>query len=173
LTQWLVLRVQSQRELEAEREIRDLGFDAAAPYVENWIRVHGRPRKRKAALFTGYVFVGLDDIGAGWQEISRVLNKPGHDRIAYGFVGTGGVPAAMRPEDVVYVRTISGGRYQRDQETQRQLSVGDEVLLPKGILEGFSGRILAIKRGKTATIELKRQAITRSVEIDLAKLNKA
>jgi transcription antitermination factor NusG len=173
LSQWLVLRCASQRELEAERRIRDLGIDAAAPYVENWIRVHGRPRKRKAALFTGYVFVGLDDIGAGWQEISRVLNKPGHDKIAYGFVGTGGVPAAMRPEDVDYVRAISGGQYQRDQETPRQLAVGDEVLLPKGLLEGFSGRILAIRRGKTATIELKRQEFARTVEIDLAKLNKA
>src|SRR5262245_53389150 len=162
---WFVLRVASQREMEIEKQIKAMAFEAMAPYRELWHRVrNGRPRKRRYPLFPGYVFVCLPSPSIDLQTIQGTLNK---DRpVTRGLLPSSDCPVVLRPDDVAYLASIADGKYRQPDEVQ-PLRVGDRVLIPAGPLQGFAGTILKIRRGKSATVSVKRIKSIKSVEISL------
>lgn len=171
MSQWFVLKIRSQFELKAEKDLRAIGIATMAPYRETWHRIRrGRPRKRRYALFPGYAFVCLSDIGAGWQAIQGALNTD-ENRVALRLLPTSDNPAILTPADVGYLASVADGKYQPGDDVPR-LRIGDDVLIPEGPFKGFTGRILKIRRGKTATISIKQIKLASSLEIPLANLDR-
>ena len=171
MSPWYVMRVRPSLELRAEKEIRSLKIEAMSPYREVWHRIRGgRPRKRRHAIFPGYVFVSLDDVSARWQAIQDSLNRD-DCRVALRLLPTSDNPTTLRPEDVEYLASVADGKYQPEQDV-KSLRVGDQVLVPTGPLKGFVGTILRIRRGKKATVSINQIKLVSSLEIPIANLEK-
>jgi transcription antitermination factor NusG len=147
---WFVLKVRPTREIEIEKQVRALGYEAMAPYVEGRRRIHKTPRPWKFPLYTGYVFVGFADHGTAWQHVRDACNSD--ERKVVGRLIGGERPEVLRPADVEYLRSIADGRYRP--AMLQQLMVGDRVLVPDGLLQGYPSTIVKIKRDKTAKLKV-------------------
>jgi transcription antitermination factor NusG len=166
---WYVLRVKPQRELATEKQVRALGFDAMCPYADGSRRVRQLVRRWRYPLFTGYVFAALEAPALDWQRICESCNS--EDSRVVGRLLGGDDPVALRPSDVEYIKSIADGKY-KPGDVVGSLVVGDTVLVPDGLLHGFPATIVRIKRGRTATLEVKTEKNSVILKRPLAKLVK-
>jgi transcription antitermination factor NusG len=177
---WYVLRCAPQSELQAEKQIKQLGYDAMAPYEQGKRRVRGNNRLWKWPLFPGYLFASWENWHEGWNRITgKLLNKDGTpneaDRIAsiYGFLHPIWVPMPylLIPSDVEHLRSISDGKFKRDEQEAPRLKVGDQTLISDGPFEGKIGTLSEV-RGKRATVSVQGEKNVLDVEIEVVKLEK-
>jgi len=167
---WWVLRVLPQKEIETEKLIRRLGYEAMSPYVEGRRRVHKTPRPWKYPLFSGYVFANWPNWREGWNKIT---DKDRGIAWVYDFLRPSwqsAEPSVLKPADVAYLKSIADGRYQPGEPAPR-LRIGDYVLIPDGSFQGCIGTVKEIS-GKTATVEVPEVKMTSNIKIRLAKLEK-
>jgi transcription antitermination factor NusG len=171
---WYVLRCKPQSEIEAEKQIRRLGYDTIVPYKMGFRRVRGNNRPWKWALFPGYLFASWLDWATGWRRIASD-DKDNPDRIAsiYGFLHPIWMPTpyVLPPADVEYLQSIADGKYKPAEDTSAKWNVGDPVLIPEGPFQGRVGTITKV-HGKKATIAIKGEKNVLSIEIAIANLEK-
>lgn len=167
---WWVLRVLPQKEMQSEKLVRRMGFQAMAPYHEGRRRVNRTPRPWKYPLFPGYLFASWSDWNEGWQRITdQVSGIPW----VYDFLKPFWLspkPAVLKAADVEYLKSIADGKYHPGEPAPR-LRVGDYVLIPDGSFQGCIGTVKEIV-GKNATVEVPEVKMTSNIKIKLAKLEK-
>jgi transcription antitermination factor NusG len=171
---WYVLPVLGQHELRIETKIRDLKYDALAPWHEGQKHVRGNRRKWRRPLYVGYVFVSFPDHAAGWQHLNRELNTV-ERKVVFRLLG-GDAPAILRPEDVGYLQSIADGRF-KPEDAAPTVVIGDRVLVPDGLLKGQPSIVTEIisskKRGKIATLTVIEGNYDMTQEFPLEMLVKA
>lgn len=170
---WYVLRVFTNSELTAEKQVKRLGYDAMVPYLQGLRRVRKNNRPWKWPLFPGYLFASWADWHAGWNHITGKVNPLDQITAIYNFLGPvwAPMPYILNAADVEYLQSIADGKYDPADDERRPLKVGDHVLIPEGPFEGKSGRLADIS-GKNATIEVKAEKIVMPVKIEVAKLRR-
>lgn len=163
---WFVLRCLPQKEVETEKLIRRMGYDAMVPYLDGQRRVHGRSRPWRFPLFQGYAFASWEDWSDGWNRVTDKI------KWVYDFIGPSWTnkPSVLRPADVDYIQSIADGKY-RSGEPTKGIRVGDWVLVSDGSFQGCTVLVKEIV-GKKATVEVPQVKITSNVKIPLAKLEK-
>lgn len=149
MSQWHVLPCRPALELSIEKKIRSLGYGAMAPWYEGQKYIRGNRRKWRRPLYVGYVFVSFPDHAAGWQHVSGEMNTA-ERRIVFRLLG-GDDPTALHQADVEYLHSIADGRYK---DPARTFTVGDQVFVPNGHLQGLPSTIVRIKRGTKATLRV-------------------
>lgn len=168
---WFVMPVAPRQELHLEKEIRRLGYEAMAPWMEGQKRMRrgGNPRPWKYPLYVGYVFVSLPDHAAGWQHLQGTFNTL-ERRLVFRLLG-GDDPAAIRSADVEYLQSIADGRF-RPNDAAPTVVIGDTVIVPEGHLKGQTSIVVKIKRGKTATVKVIGEKNDMTQDFPLAELVK-
>lgn len=172
--QWWVLRCLPQLEITAEKLVRRIGYQAMAPYEERLAR-RGKarhPRKWKFALYPGYLFASWPDWNEGWNRITGKINPIDSITAIYGFLHPmwTTMPYILPAADVEYLYSIAEGRY-RPEEPAKKLKVGDRVLIPEGVMQGYTGTATEISGGNV-TVEVKREKNTVKIKTKLANLEK-
>jgi transcription antitermination factor NusG len=171
MSKWFVLRCLPQKELETEKLIKRLDYEAMTPYVEGQRQVRKNVRRTwKYPLFPGYVFASWENWSEGWN---RVSNRNTGIAWVYDFlkpVWWGSDPSVLKPTDVEYLRSIADGKFKTD-DPRQQVRVGDYVLIPDGSFQGCIGTVKEIT-GKNATVEVPEVKMTSNIKIRLAKLEK-
>lgn len=179
---WWVLRVQVSQELTAEKQVRELGYDAMAPYEEGLRRVRGNNRKWKWPLYPGYLFASWPNWREGWHRIRGVDPATGEIDPAkaigaiYSYLHPMWVPMPylLPPSDVEHLQSIADGKYKPEEHDAPRLKVGDQVLVSSGPFEGRTGTLTKArgKSGKRATVTFKDEKNLVDVEFEVVKLEK-
>ena len=149
--QWYVLRVQSNKELQVkdtlmqkvEREgLQDLVGRIEVP-VERVKRIRGNKQTvHMRKLYPGYVFMEMEPTEQGrvpeqtWFMIKETSGVG-------DFIGTEGVPTAMRDTDVAKMLMES----EKPEETPSikvEFNKGDQVKIREGAFESFEGVVDSI-----------------------------
>lgn len=172
---WYVLRVIPQREIIAEKQVRQLGYEAMAPYEGGLRKVRGNNRSWKWPLYPGYLFASWHGWWEGWN---RVAGNDGNEAdmitAIWGYLHPvwTPMPYLLSTPDVKHLQSIADGKYKRDEhEAPPRLKVGDRVIIPDGPFEGRSGVLMEIS-GKKATVSVKGEKSVWGVDIDLASIEK-
>lgn len=173
---WFVLRVLPRLEIVAERLVRRLDYKAMCPYEEKLVR-RGKsrhPRPWKIPLYPGYLFVHSPDWAGLYNHITGKIKGKELDNVSmiFGYLHPmwTDLPYFLPPADVDYLQSIADGKYKPDEPAQK-LRVGDKVLIPEGLMQGYTGTATEIS-GKNVTIEIKHSEETRKIKLPLANVEK-
>jgi transcription antitermination factor NusG len=166
-TEWWVLRVTPNEEIRAEKQVKQLGYEAICPYQLGYRRRRGNPRPWKHPLFRGYLFATWPDWNAGWNHVTSKIEA------IYDFLGPAmsPMPSILKPADVEYLMSIADGKYDPDAEKEPALCVGETVLIAEGIGQGYGGEVEEI-RGKKAAVSVKEVKMTSKLWVPIANLQK-
>ena len=160
LLHWLVVRTHPQKEFDAERQIKDRGYDALCPYEEKWRRRHSRTNHKrpwKYPLFTRYVFAGVNHPW-DWHDIRQNV-----DVVQYTI-------GSLTPVDVDYLQRLSHEGYNVRTDPHRAIKVGGEAKISDGSFQGHTVTIHTIV-GKQAHVVVQMFNSYMPVQIPLAKLD--
>jgi len=111
--------------------MEDKIFDIVVPMEEHIEVKDGKKRIVQKKIFPGYVLVQMEMTDESWYV---VRNTPG----VTGFVGSGGRPIPLLPEEVEDIRKQMGVEHPRP---KIDFNVGESVKVRSGPFEGFVGVI--------------------------------
>lgn len=111
--------------------MEDKIFDIVVPMEEHMEIKDGKRRIVQKKIFPGYVLVQMEMSDESWYV---VRNTPG----VTGFVGSGGRPIPLLPEEVEAIRKQMGVEHPRP---KIDFNVGESVKVRSGPFEGFVGVI--------------------------------
>lgn len=161
---WLAVQLKPNSFRIAERSLLRQNFCVFCPKIKNTVVKFGKPRTHASALFSGYLFVQIDNIGINIRLIS---NTHGVSRIITNSLGT---PAYL-PDAFIngLLKRCDAEGYILPPET---LSTGDSVRLAQGPLNQFVAKVERIDEHKRIWILLDILGGTREVEAKIEDLVK-
>jgi transcription antitermination factor NusG len=153
---WYCFLTEPKKEREAARQLyKRGGFPAFVP-LETYMRRKRGGKSRQATpitypMLTGYVFAGFDQPVNWYRMFSK--SGDGFGCWLYGVVGFDGLPAALPPESVDYLWSLSGTAVPHSGSVQLRKAAreGDYVRIASGAFVGWEGRVEGIT-GDTAEI---------------------
>jgi transcription antitermination factor NusG len=113
---WFAVRVAPNTEFRVRDAINQWDRPAIVPFEMKWVRINGKPRERRLALFPSYVFGGFtgDETFAAWSdfaEVRRMVNRAseltGKAPPIIGVVGYGQKPARLSGAEISWLSTLS------------------------------------------------------------------
>jgi transcription antitermination factor NusG len=143
---WFVIWTESRAEKKVEARIAALGLSPWLPAVKERHRWSDRWREVVCPLFPGYLFVRASSV-----EWDNVLRTPG----VLTVVKDGKRPALIADAIVANLRDAlerKGAMPQPVTERLDDYSVGDEVIVQEGPLEGVRGIVRNLRSGRQLVI---------------------
>lgn len=149
---WHILTTAPQRELVAQKALRDLGLSTMIPVEYRWhdARKAGHASKkgktekevRAHPLWPRYVFVGCDRFITPWREIYD-LNHAGRPLVT-GALYRNGMPYALSHFETQHIGLLSDVKKPEvPPDAARRLYPGDKVRIIDG---PFNGRLATVHR---------------------------
>lgn len=176
---WFIFRVETGRELDAFKLLRERGFECYCPVeiVFRWhngiTRAQGRKYEKKKPLFPGYLFIQTPSLS------DLFVDKPDY---VWRVLGSDGIPHRYDHGFMLdFIAHFGGGEHiapshHRFIDTGYEFNVGDEVRVIDGpfraAMEGVNVKVENIK-GSAADVMLELFGATRLTPIPLAHLHKA
>jgi len=151
---WYALYTAPRHEKFVADQINRQGIACFLPLYRSVRRWKDRRKELALVLFPGYVFVQM-----ALQNRLRVLQLPGAVRL----VGFNGQPAALPEEEIENLRTRLS--CSRNIEPHPYLSVGRQVRVRSGPLQGLEGIVVRTK--ERCRIVLSIHLIMRSVAVEV------
>lgn len=134
---WYVMYVTVSEEIRIRDDLRKRGIPAMAPQEEIMIRKDGRWKKNYNILFSGYVFVGLNEWDA---DIYYCLKKEisGIIKVLYSPL----LPSSLYDYEVENLMLLC----QDDDiiEMSEIVKCGDDITVTAGALKGLEGKIIEV-----------------------------
>lgn len=159
---WKVVYTRSNYEKKAHELLSQCGLHSFCPVITTRSKWADRFKVIEKPLFPSYLFVYVSP-----AEEQKVLTISG----ILNYVNFGGKPAIMPDEDISRVNDILS-RYQ-DIETisNRQLAIGDQVMINKGFKAGTQAEILEVQE-KTVLLILNQLdcALVAKVRVDISNI---
>lgn len=161
---WFAIQLKPNSFRIAERSLLRQGFRVFCPKTKKTVLKFGKPRVQIASLFSGYLFVQIDETRPRWRAIS---NTYGISRI---IADAQGVPSSLPSEFIeqLLLRCDEEGFILSPQK----VVVGDQVRLVKGPLSEFVARVERIDDCKRTWILLEILGGSREVEVKIEDLIK-
>ncbi len=164
---WYVLRVAPQTEFQVSDKLHTMGHSHLVPHEIKHVAKGKRLRKRRFALYSRYVCVGI--VGKpDWQTIQAI--EPGPVKPVQFNESDG--PATLSEREVDYLASIRGGDLPAGFNLHRALKTGELARIASGNFAGHTTAIKAID-GNRATLQLTMLGGPRDVTIPLAQLEAA
>lgn len=149
--QWFCIRVEAQKEIAAERILRDNGFNAFCPIEIKLRRANSYSKRREPrqyAKLIRYLFVAFEKgKPIPWFSLFRF-------RMIQAVIGQGGLPVAIRSIDMQRVFGMSEAvtPYRKASNPHRSFMVGENVEIVDGPFVGRFVRVEEIKGDKARII---------------------
>ncbi len=164
---WYVLRVAPQTEFQVSDKLHGMGHSYLVPHEVKHTLKGKRMRKRRFALYSRYVCVGV--VGKpDWQAIQAI--EPGPVKPVQFNESDG--PATLSEREVDYLASIRGGDLPAGFNLHRALKTGELARIAVGHFMGHTTPIQSIE-GDRATLQLTMLGSVREVTIPLAQLEAA
>ncbi|MEX2356583.1 MAG: transcription termination/antitermination protein NusG [Thermaerobacterales bacterium] len=143
--------------------MEDRIFQVVVPMEEHMEVKDGKRRIVQKKIFPGYVLVHMDMTDESWYV---VRNTPG----VTGFVGSGGRPTALLPEEVENINKQMGVEKPKPKV---DFEMGENIKVRSGPFEGFVGSIHNIdaERGKLKVMVSMFGRET-PIELDISQIEK-
>lgn len=136
---WLVIYVRPRWEKKVDRLLQEQGIEAFCPLITTENQWADRIKKVSVPLFTGYVFVKIDD-----RDLTKVRYTLGVVNYIY-FMGK---PAVIRDTDIEQLKEMVKMYNNLEIINLNELSAGDKVRIRSGLFHNQEGEIIKIQ-GKT------------------------
>lgn len=113
---WFAVRCAPNTEFRVRDALNQWDRPAIVPFETKWVRINGKPRERKLALFPSYVFGGFEGADAfrAWSdfaEVRRMVNNAseltGKAPPIKGVVGYGQKPARLSGGEISWLAGLS------------------------------------------------------------------
>lgn len=141
---WLVIYVRPRWEKKVDRLLQEQGIDTFCPLRTTENQWADRKKMVSVPLFTGYVFVKIDD-----RELTKVRYTLGVVNYIY-FMGK---PAVIRESEIEQLKELMKTYNNLEIINLKDLSPGDRVRIKSGLFYNHEGKIIKVQ-GKTVLMSL-------------------
>lgn len=150
MKRYYVIAVKSGEEQTALFNLREQGFVVFNPLVLIRRVVRGVTVEQKVPLFAGYMFVKFDIARDRWRAVA-------HTKGVYQLITATNERCSPLPKGFVENlrrRCVGGCLIAEAQAVAviRQFTVGDQVFVNSGVMEGLEGKVLKINKNSVTII---------------------
>lgn len=136
---WLVIYVRPRWEKKVDRLLQEQGIETFCPLKTTINQWADRKKKVSVPLFTGYVFVRIND---------RDLTKVRYTLGVLNYIYFMGKPAIIRDSEIEQLKEIVNTYNDLETINLKDLSPGDRVRIRSGLFYNQEGKIIQVQ-GKT------------------------
>lgn len=160
---WLVIYVRPRWEKKVDRLLQDQGIETFCPLKTTENQWADRKKKVSVPLFTGYVFVRIDD-----RDLTKVRYTLGVVNYIY-FMGK---PAIIKDVAIEQLKEMVKTYNNLEIININDLSAGDRVRIRSGLFYNQEGQIIKIQ-GKTVLMSLDHIDCALVTRVEINQLIKA
>lgn len=160
---WLVIYVRPRWEKKVDRLLQDQGIETFCPLKTTENQWADRKKKVSVPLFTGYVFVRIDD-----RDLTKVRYTLGVVNYIY-FMGK---PAVIKDADIEQLKEMVKTYNNLEIININDLSTGDRVRIRSGLFYNQEGEIIKIQ-GKTVLMSFDHIDCALVTRVEINQLIKA
>lgn len=142
---WTIVKTRVHQELRALVHLRNQNIEAFMPFRNFEVRQARKTKKKKKAIFPGYIFVKLQERNFGKLNSTR--------GISYVLIGMEGRPAIL--SDQFMVEFLKN--FEDDGSVKADLTIvkGDSVRIANGPLSGLIGTVEELEESNRISVILK------------------
>ncbi|WP_164122298.1 MULTISPECIES: UpxY family transcription antiterminator [Sphingobacterium] len=160
---WLVIYVRPRWEKKVDRLLQDQGIETFCPLKTTENQWADRKKTVSVPLFTGYVFVRIDD-----RDLTKVRYTLGVVNYIY-FMGK---PAILREATIEQLKEMVKTYNNLEIINLNDLSTGDRVRIRSGLFYNQEGKIIKIQ-GKTVLMSFDHIDCALVTRVEISQLIKA
>ena len=151
---WFVIYTKPRNEKKVTEQLLAIGIDAFCPMITTIKQWSDRKKKVSAPLINSYVFVQLDEV-----DRYKVFDVPGVVRYVHWLKK----PAIVRENEIQSLKELTEKTV--FSFTIDHLTIGDEFLIPSGVLKDKKG-VIQEARGKSLKLKLDELGIVVTVQLE-------
>lgn len=160
---WLVIYVRPRWEKKVDRLLQDQGIETFCPLQTTENQWADRKKKVSVPLFTGYVFVRIND-----RDLTKVRYTLGVVNYIY-FMGK---PAIIKDADIEQLREMVNRYNDLEIINLNDLSAGDRVRIRSGLFYNQEGKVIKVE-GKTVLMSFDHIECALVTRVEINQLIKA
>jgi transcriptional antiterminator RfaH len=151
---WFVIYTKPRNEKKVTEQLLAIGIDAFCPMITTIKQWSDRKKKVTSPLINSYVFVQLDEV-----DRYKVFDVPGVVRYVHWLKK----PAIVRENEIQSLKELTEKTV--FSFTIDHLTIGDEFLIPSGVLKDKKG-VIQEARGKSLKLKLDELGIVVTVQLE-------
>lgn len=162
---WYALYTKPRNEKKAAEELQQKGYEVYLPLITTVRQWSDRKKKVQIPLFNSYLFIHTEYE----KHYTDILSVAG----VVKFVRIGKETAAIRDEQINYIRTFLTHEADLTVVSQTQFALGEAVTISEGPFKGMTGRLAAYRKSNYFAVEIEQLGANLLVTLPASYMSKS